>query len=135
MPAMSQPTGDHTRLPTIDRDWPVQAADGIVDLVDTVREKTTARAVIGARGVVFGLVIAVLATIAGVSLLVGVVRVTQVAIVNIGDMVGREVPHSRAVWISYLLVGAVFTVLGTVLWRMANRRASSPEPVEVEEPA
>jgi hypothetical protein len=105
------------------RDWPSQAADAIVDVVDRVRDQTTGRAVVAARAIVFGIVISVLATIGFVTLLIGIVRGTQVFIAWIAGLAGYDMPHAQAVYLSYLIVGAAFTAAGAVLWRMANRRA------------
>jgi hypothetical protein len=133
MPAMSADRPSTPAEP--DRDWPVQAADAIVDVVDRVRLETTARAVVAARAIVFGLVISILAVIAAVSFVVGIVRGTQVLLRAAASALGYEMPHSRAVWLSYLIVGAIFLAVGIVLWRMANRRAvgATSEPVEIEE--
>lgn len=141
---MSPPPGDAsrpssagspaTRPGTDERDWPAQAADTIVYYVDQVRDRTTSKAVVAARGLVFGLLIAVLAGIAAVTLLIFIVRATQVGLVNLADVFGREMPHGRAVWISYWVVGLAFTVGGIVLWRMANRRAVTAD-LTTEEPA
>jgi hypothetical protein len=119
-----------------DRDWPVQAADAIVGAVDRVRVETTARAVVAARAVVFGLVISVLAVISLVSFVVGIVRGTQVLLGAAVRLAGGELAHARAVWISYLLVGAIFLFVGIVLWSTANRRAigATTNPIdEIEE--
>jgi hypothetical protein len=136
MPAMSAARSPQPAEP--DRDWPVQAADAIVDVVDRAREATTARAVVAARAIVFGLVISILAVIALVSFVVGIVRGTQVLLGAAARALGYELPHSRAVWLSYLIVGAIFLALGIGLWYMANRRAvgattATTDSVEIEE--
>ncbi len=108
-------------VPVVDDggDWPAQAAGSIVDLVDQVRDRTTGRAVVAARGVVFGTLIAVVALVGSISLVIALVRGTQVFLEHI---VG--VSTQTAVWASYLLVGALFVVVGGVLWRVANRKAT-----------
>ncbi len=105
-------------------DWPAQAADSIVELVDTVRSKTTDRVVLGARWVVFGFLIFTLVLTALISLVVGLLRFVQVTLVNLADSAGWELSHARAVWISYLFVGMVFVGVGSLIWHQANRQAA-----------
>ena len=73
--------------------------------------------------------------IAAVSFVVGIVRGTQVLLGAAARALGYDLPTRRAVWISYLLVGAVFLVVGSVALAMANRRAigATTEPDEIEE--
>lgn len=106
-----------------DRDWPAQAADSIVDVVDRVREQTTAKAVVAARGAVFGVVISIVLLIGCVTFVIGLTRAFQVGLTKGVSAAGGEISHAQAVWISYLLVGALFIVVGGFLWRAANRRA------------
>lgn len=121
------PTGQAEQMPppvpVVDDggDWPAQAAGSIVDLVDQVRDKTTGRAVTVARGVVFGTLIAVVAIIGAISLVIALVRGTQLFLEHV---VG--VSTETAVWASYLAVGAAFIVIGLLLWHWANRKATEP---------
>jgi hypothetical protein len=117
--------------PSATRDWPAQAADAIVDTVDKVRAQTTSRAVVAARAIVFGVVVSVLAVIGLVMLIIGLLRATQRGLVGISDLLGYEMPHEQAVYLSYFIIGAVFLVLGAVLWRAANRRALRIESQEL----
>lgn len=112
------------------RDWPAQAADSIVEVVDTVRAKTTDRVVLGARWVVFGFLITTLVMVGLVSLLIGLLRGSQVGLVNIADAVGVEVSHARSVWISYLVMGTIFVAAGSFIWHLANRQASKSVAAE-----
>jgi hypothetical protein len=89
-------------------DWPSQAADTIVDLVDQVRAKTTGPAITAARALVFGLIVAVLAVIVGVLALVFLVRLTTEVLEVIWDGAG--------VWLTYLLYGALFTAVGAFVF-------------------
>jgi hypothetical protein len=89
-------------------DWPVQATDAIVDLVDQVRDKTTGPAITAARGVVFGLIAAVLGGTAAVLLLIFVIRITTEVLELIWDGAG--------VWLTYLIYGSLFTVVGAVVF-------------------
>jgi hypothetical protein len=85
-------------------DWSVQAADVVDDLVANVHDRFIRPVVLGARAVVFGLLIAALATVVMVLLSVSLVRLLTVYAFG-----GR-------VWASYLLLGGLFTVAGLVLW-------------------
>ena len=87
--------------------WPAQAADLIVDVVDTVRDRTTAPVLTVMRGVVYGTAIAILGVTAVVLLIVALVRFVDVWLPG-------------EVWSAYLLLGTLFTIAGLVLW--ATRR-------------
>lgn len=95
-------------------DWPAQAADTIVRVVGTVRDKTTGPALTVARGLVYGLLALVLATAALVLLAIGSVRLIDA---YLPDAVFGET-HT---WAAHLLVGLVFTGAGGWLW--SKRRA------------
>jgi hypothetical protein len=112
-----------TAPPDVDRDWPAQAADAIVDVVDKVRTQTTSKAVVAARALVFGVVIGVLGIIAFTALFIGLIRITHVGLVSVADLFGYDMPHEQAVYLSYLIVGALSLIVGGALWRLANRRA------------
>jgi len=100
-------------------DWPAQAADTIVKVVGTVRNRTTGTAITAARAVVYGLLAAVLGTTALILLSVMLVRVVVLAadgLLGLGDA-DRA---GRAVWIAHLLVGLVFVLGGLWLWKKAT---------------
>lgn len=103
--------------PAQERDWPAQAADTIVDVVGTARQKTTGPAIKVTRGVVFGLLIAIVALMAVILLVVGLVRLVH----NWVD-----------VWLAYVIVGALFSLVGLLMWRQRGATdsggASGPAP-------
>jgi hypothetical protein len=101
-PASDPPSG--LRQPST---WPAQAADLIVDVVDTVRDRTTAPLLTVMRGVVYGTAIVILGITAVVLLIVALVRFVDVWLPG-------------EVWSAYLLLGTLFTIAGLVLW--ATRR-------------
>ena len=78
-----------------------RALDTIDTVVATVNEKAIRPAVIASRAVVFGVIIAVMALTVLVLLCVGFVRITTVYLFD-----GK-------VWISYLVLGAIFCAAGT----------------------
>lgn len=97
--------------PALTGDWPAQAADAVVDLVDTVRDKTVEPLLKVARAVVYGVLIAVVGTMALVLSVIFAIRIIDVYLP--GD-----------VWSAYLLLGSIFTVAGFVLW--SRRKPSTP---------
>lgn len=89
-------------------DWPRQATETIVDLVDNVKHKTTEPATKVVRAVVYGIAIVLLGVPALVMLLVGIVHgLNQVATGLLG----------LGVWLVYLVLGVIFSIVGGVLWR------------------
>ncbi len=92
-------------------DWAGQTADTIERLVETVRSNTSDRLVSLARLVVFGLLAAMLATAALVLLAILVVR-----------LLDSYLPGG--VWVVYLLLGGIFTVVGLYLWTRAWKRST-----------
>lgn len=92
-------------------EWPAQAADAIVDTIGKVRDQTTTKAVVGARGVVYGLPAALIAMATAVLALVLLVRILSYL--------------PGPIWTVYAGLAVVFTVAGLVLLRKAN--APSPD--------
>ena len=77
-----------------------RALDTIDSVVAVVNEKAVRPAVVAARGVVFGVIIAVIGVAVVVLLSVGFIRITTVYLFD------------HKVWISYMVLGAIFTVGG-----------------------
>lgn len=111
---MSEPSlspsapGDSTSSGLLGEDWPKQTADTIERVVGSIRSKTTEPVERIARVVVYGLLAAVLGVAALVLLIVAAVR-----------FVDAYLPGE--VWSAYLLIGAIFTLAGLLLW---SRRGS-----------
>ena len=97
----------------IPADWPVQAADKIVDTIAMVRDKTTRPALVAARGLVYGLLAAVVGTIAFILVITLVVRLYDV-----------YVPGN--VWPIYAVLAVLFGGAGIVLLKKANAPAAPP---------
>lgn len=100
----SKPTGAAGLIPA---EWPTQAADTIVETVGKVRDKATTPAIKATRGVVYGLLIAVLGTIAGVLFLITLFRLLN------------HLPGP--IWWCYAVFGVLFSLVGIALLRKANR--------------
>lgn len=99
----------------ITADWPRKAADAVDLVVDTLHDKAIRPALLAARAVVFGLLVAVLALVVLVVLSVGLVRLLDVYAFG-----GR-------VWISYAVLGGIFTVAGLAAWSRRTPRGAAPE--------
>jgi hypothetical protein len=108
--------------PSLGDDWPRQATDAVVNVVDAVRDKTTGPAVNAAHAAKYVIVAAVtgiaLAIVALIALIRGSVALLQV----IGTWQNLSW-LADPVWIVYLFYGAIFSVVGLVLFRAANRPA------------
>ena len=106
-------------------DWPKQATDQIVKVVDQVRDKTAGPAVTAARGVVYGSILAILSIPLFLLLLIGSMRAVERGFIMIGESRGVSV-LLEPMWLVYLLFGALFFFVGLALWR----RARNPAPVK-----
>jgi hypothetical protein len=87
-----------------------RALDTIDTVVATVNDKAVRPAVVAARGVVFGVIIAVAGVAVLVLVLIGVVRLLTEA-------------FDHKVWITYLVLGALFSALGAYFYK---RRGVAP---------
>ena len=92
--------------PLTDPNWAAKLADTIERVVGLVRDKTTKPLLLLYRGIVFGVIGVVGGIFAVVLLVIALTRGLQAIL---------EWPFDRhdAVWISYLLMGAIFTIVGT----------------------
>ena len=108
------PRGPSSHKGVVPQEWPAQAADTIVDTIAMVRDRTTKPALVAARGLVYGLIAAVIGSVTLFLLLVLVTRVW--ANYFPGD-----------VWILYAILGVAFTIGGLIFLRKANRPAQPAE--------
>jgi hypothetical protein len=111
---MVQPARD-AGAQTARDDWPEQVAGTIVDTVDRVRNVTVGPIGLVARGVVYGLIIALLGSTALVLLVILLLRITDVVFATLFD--------GATMWMAYTLWGTTFTLLGLVL--LGRARAAS----------
>jgi hypothetical protein len=84
----------------------------VVGAVDTVRDKTTGPAQTAARGLVYGILVAVLGTMVAILVIIGLVRLLD-AVQPWGN-----------IWLPYLELGIVFLAAGFVVFR--RRRLINP---------
>jgi hypothetical protein len=109
--AGARPAGvpDNSRLSA---DLSAKAADTIDLVVDTVHDKAVRPLILAARGLVFGLLAAVLSVLVLVMVSVALIRFLTIYVFD-----GR-------VWASYALVGLVFVSGGAFLWARGAARAA-----------
>jgi hypothetical protein len=93
--------------------WPAKAADTVELVVNTIHDRAVRPVLVGARAVVFGLLILTLLVVVITTVSVGVVRLFDIYLFP-----GR-------VWASYALLGTVFCVAGFFVW--AKRNADSAD--------
>ncbi|HMD46742.1 MAG TPA: hypothetical protein VKG43_11310 [Acidimicrobiales bacterium] len=107
------PPGPATAAPIgFTADWPTKAADAVDRVVDTIRDRAVRPVLIGARAVVFGVVIATVAIVVVVVLCVALVRFMTVYF------------WPGKVWASYYVLGTILVAGGFVLW---SRRSSGAD--------
>ena len=84
-------------------DWTTDLLDRLDHYIDVVRSNTTDRLVKVARILVFGLITAILGTMAAVIALITLIRVLDIVL-------------PREVWLPYMVLGAIFLAAGLFAW-------------------
>ena len=79
-----------------------RALDAVDTVVATVNDKAIRPAIVAARGIVFGVIIAVVAVTVVVLFCVGFIRVTTIA--------------GHKIWASYMVLGLIFCGVGAILY-------------------
>jgi hypothetical protein len=97
------------RLEPSPEDWPAHVADSIVNVIGSVRDKTTGPALTIARAVVYGSFAAIVGCVALVVLVIAAVRF-------IDSYLPDAVFGETHTWAAHLIVGLVLTIAGLVLW-------------------
>ena len=100
--------------PLTDPNWADETTDTVVRLVGKVRDNGTTKVVYVARGVVYGIIAAFLGIFALVILVIGLMRAIQSAL-------DWQFDHDRSVYISYLLVGGIFALVGLLLFKKRSK--------------
>ena len=103
--------------PLTDPNWADETTDTVVRLVGNIRDKTTTPLVYAARGLVFGIIAVLLGVFAVIIALVMATRGAHEALSNWFD-------HERSVYVSYLAVGTILSLIGLWLFRKRNANAS-----------
>jgi hypothetical protein len=104
--------------PLSDPKWAAQIADTIERVVALIRDRTTRPIIMIARGLVFGLLVAIIAPFALVVALVGLTRGIQAAL-------DWPFAHDTSVWVSYLALGALLLLAGTICMSKRNPKEAS----------
>ena len=99
-------------------DWTTDLLDRLDHYIEVVRSNTTDRLVKIARLLVYGLIAAILGTMAGIVALIAVIRILDVVL-------------PREVWLPYVLLGAIFLGLGLFLWSKKTAPAVGPTTGDV----
>jgi hypothetical protein len=103
--------------PLTDPNWAASLADTVDQYVGKVRTTVTERAVYAVRAVVFGIIIAIAAP---VTITLAVILGTKF----LQSIIAIFTDHDSAVWISYMLLGAVMVIGGA----FTMRKRFEPEP-------
>jgi len=111
------PTPDHS-APSAPRfsalnDLPVRGADAVDAVVEFVQVKAVRPLTLATRAIVFGIIVFTAAVVTLVLASITLIRVLTVYI-----------PGNR-VWVSDLIVGALFVILGFVAWAQRIDRSAS----------
>lgn len=109
------------RLESAEEDWPAQFADTIVNVVGSVRDKTTGPALTIARAVVYGTFAGLVGCVALVVLVIAGVRFVDS---YLPDAIFGET-HT---WAAHLIIGLVLTLAGLVLWLRRRPPAEQTTP-------
>lgn len=104
--------------PLTDPNWAADTADTIERVVGNVRAKAVTPVVYAARAVVFGLLAGFLGLMALVLVLIAATRGLQ-------ELLDIFVSQPRAVYISYLLIGGLLSLVGLILLRMRTPKPSA----------
>ncbi|MEO8364378.1 MAG: hypothetical protein ABI570_08360 [Ilumatobacteraceae bacterium] len=96
--------------PFTDPQWASKTVGSIDRLVALIRRYTTRPLVVIARGLIFG----ILAIAAGLLMFTLFIIGGSRALVALGDV---WFAHGTAVWLSYIVLGSIFTLIGAVLMR------------------
>ncbi len=87
-----------------------RALDTVDTVVATVNDRAVRPAIVAARSIVFGVIIAVVAVTVVVMFCIGFIRVTTIA--------------GHRIWASYMVLGLIFSAVGVVLYA---RRGLPPD--------
>lgn len=103
--------------PLTDPNWATEITDRIVTFIDKVRSQTTTKVVYAARAAVFGIIGVMLGLFIVVLVLIAALRGLQ-------SLLELATTWERAVYLSYLILGAILSIVGFVLFKLRNSTAS-----------
>lgn len=105
-------------------DWPAQATDAIVNVIDLVRDKTSGPAISVVRGLVYGTLFAIVGSAALVLVLVLALRGIDVGVAALLELADLE-RAGRSTWIAHAVMGLLMLIPGVMLWRKGSRQAAA----------
>jgi hypothetical protein len=108
------PRNREDAAPAASNDWAAQAADTIERVVGNVRDHTTGPALTVARGVVYGLFVALVG-------LAALVLATIAAVRLVDSYLPDSVFGEDHTWAAHLIIGLAFVIIGAVLWLQRHR--------------
>jgi hypothetical protein len=94
-------------------DWPAQVTGQLVRVVDRIKQNTTTRATTAVRAVVYGIIAAWLGIAIAVLAFIGLFRLVD----RIRNLVIED-----SVWLTYFIVGALFVVVGAIVFATRKPR-------------
>jgi hypothetical protein len=98
-------------------DLPTRGTDLVEALVTLLRDKTVRPLTLATRAIVFGIII-----LAASVVTIALVSIALIRLLTVYAFDGR-------VWLSDLVVGAVFVIVGVVAWSQRSDRAASTKGV------
>jgi ABC-type antimicrobial peptide transport system permease subunit len=104
--------------PLTDPKWATEFADTIERVVGQIRRRTTDKIILLARALVYGLIAGCLGLVVFLLAVIGSLR-------GIQSLLDLAMPWSRAVWVSYLLLGGILLLLGLLMMKKRRPRAVS----------
>lgn len=105
-------------------DFPKQATDAVIKVVDAVRDKTTGPAVNAAHALKYGIVLVILVFVLAVLGLIMLMRVSEAVVRSLAEGLGAKSSlWLEPIWLVYLIFGLVFAMAGLWFWHKANRPA------------
>ena len=112
-----QPESPATRLPGSGAiaDLPARGTDLVENLVSLLRDKTVRPLTLATRAIVFGIIIFAASVVT-----ITLVSIASIRLLTVYAFDGR-------VWLSDLVVGAVFVVAGLVAWSQRTQPVGSTE--------
>ncbi|MEO7371048.1 MAG: hypothetical protein ABIZ69_09305 [Ilumatobacteraceae bacterium] len=96
--------------PLTDPNWAADLADTVDRYVGKVRTTVTDRAVLAVRAVVFGIIILIAAPVTFVLLIILATKLVE-RVVAIGT------DHDSSVWVSYMIIGGLLVIGGSLMMR------------------
>jgi len=99
-------------MPQEGKDWTTDLLDRLDHYIDLVRSNTTDRLVKVARLLVYGVVAAILGSMAAIIGLIFLIRILNVILPS-------------GVWVPYVVLGAIFLLLGMFCWAKKNAPPAS----------